>query len=222
MDESCISIIVDDGLPGYNDDLDNELAPDALMNDDPRNAGVAGKVIGKDELNQIQKDISNTTRPRWQSGPPPKFGTKGAGKLKADQWRTCIEFDIPVSLVQMWGATQGDIDQDDRRRQLLHSTILLATAIRCATSYRTSATHAAKYTNNMVAYLRSLRALFPETDLRSNHHNSLYIGEFLLIFGPLPGWWMFPFERIIGMLQQINTNQIMGTWRQGYHITPIC
>jgi hypothetical protein len=32
----------------------------------------------------------------------------------------------------------------------------------------------------------------------------------LLRFGPIHGWWMFPFERVIGLLQQFNTNSEMG------------
>lgn len=172
-------------------------------------------LIGKTELRQIQRDISETTRPRWQSGPPPKFGTKTAGKLKADQWRSCIEFDIPISLVKLWSSVDESegIAGGDRRRKLLDSTMMLATAIRWATSHRTSANHATEYMKNMRAYLSSIRDLFPDRDLLPNHHNALYIGEMLLRFGPLYGWWMFPFERVIGLLQQINTNQKIGAWR---------
>jgi hypothetical protein len=62
----------------------------------------------------------------------------------------------------------------------------------------------------MRAYLKSLRDLFPEMKLRPNHHNALYLGELLLRFGPVHGWWMFPFERLIGLLQKINSNKKMG------------
>ena len=62
----------------------------------------------------------------------------------------------------------------------------------------------------MRAYLESLRDLFPEMKLRPNHHIALYLGEFLLRFGPVHGWWMFPFERLIGLLQKVNTNKKIG------------
>lgn len=39
--------------------------------------------------------------------------------------------------------------------------------------------------------------------LRPNHHSALFIGEMLLRFGPVHGWWCFPFGRMIGLLQQI-------------------
>jgi hypothetical protein len=200
--------MLDGPFPTSSDeDQDDDQAPESS----PANLS-AVSLIGQKELRQIQADISATTRPRWQSGPPPKFGTKAAGKLKADQWRSCIEFDIPISLVKLWsaaGQAEGNVD-DDRRRKLLHSTMLLATAIRWVATHRTSTHHAAEYMRNMHAYLKSLRDLFPDRDLLPNHHNALYIGEMLLRFGPIYGWWMFPFERVIGLLQQINTNQKIG------------
>ena len=162
------------------------------------------RFIGKDELAQIRQDISNTTRPRWQSGPPTTLGTKGGGKLKADQLRSSIKFDIPVSLMHLSGGG-GEVP---------HSTMLLATAISWGTSHRTSKKQAAQYMKNMRAYLASLRDLFPNTDLRTSHHNALFIGEMLLRFGPVHGWWMFPFERVIGLLQQVNTNSKIGELRE--------
>ena len=165
--------------------------------------------IGRKELRQIRKDIAATIRPGWQTGPPANFGASAHGKPKADQWRSCMEWDIPVSLIQMW-ATDPGASNDDRRQKLVESTIFLATALRWATSHRTSQRHVDEYMRNMRAYLQSLRDLFPEMKLRPNHHNALYLGELLLRFGPVHGWWMFPFERLIGLLQKINTNKKIG------------
>jgi len=172
------------------------------------------KPVGMKELRQIQADIKRTMRPSWQQAPPSNLGEASHGKLKADQWRTLIEFDIPVSLVKLWSKLpedNGDV-HNVRCRKLMESTMLLATALRWATSRRTSANHAKKYTENMRAYLHTLRDLFPDRDLRPNHHNALLVGEMLMRFGPVHGWWCFPYERVIGKLQQINTNSKMGTY----------
>jgi len=144
--------------------------------------------------------------------------TEGCGKLKADQWREAIDFDIPVSLMKMWSkpiSNQGS-HLDDRRDKVLRSTMLLAMALRWGTSHRTSTKHAAQYMKHMRAYLASLRDLFPDTDLRTSHHNALFIGEMLLRFGPVHGWWMFPFERVIGLLQQVNSNCKLGKFYKFY------
>jgi hypothetical protein len=195
-------------VPGFDGDWANDVSRSTLDSGLPIDYYQDGQ-IGKEELRHVQNDIAETTRPRWQAGPPAKFGTPAAGKLKADQWRSIIEFDIPVSLIKLWAKAPLN-DDNDRRRKILDSTMYLATAIRWATSHRTSEKHAAEYMRNMREYLASVRELFPERNLLPNQHNALFIGEMLLRFGPVHGWWMFPFERLIGLLQQINTNQKLG------------
>jgi hypothetical protein len=168
--------------------------------------------IGRKDLKKIQDFIKETVRPQWQRGPPPNLGEPGHGKLKADQWRTCMEFDIPVALAQVWFKEDTDGDNVDwhRRQKLLESTMLLATALRWATSHRTSAKHAEEYTKNMRAYIESIRELFPNRDLRPNHRSALFVGDMLLRFGPVHGWWCFASERVNGLLQQVNTNSKLG------------
>jgi hypothetical protein len=165
--------------------------------------------LSKDELSQLQKQIPDTTRPSWHVAPPSNLGESKHGKLKADQWRSCIEFDIPVSLAQMW-SSNDERTTGPTREVILRSTFLLATAIRWATSHKTSEKHAANYTRNMHAYLQTLLDMFPHRQLRPNHHAALHIGPQLLQFGPMHGWWTFPFERIVGLLQNYNTNDKLG------------
>jgi hypothetical protein len=142
--------------PAEGNDLDDEAAVDdpelytgidaheepleSRVDDDLHRDGV----IGRKELRQIRKDIAATICPGWQTGPPVNFGAPAHGKLKADQWRSCIEFDIPVSIVQLWAA-DTDISNDNRRQKLVESTMYLATALRYATSHRTSQRHVDEY-----------------------------------------------------------------------------
>ncbi|KAE9391973.1 hypothetical protein BT96DRAFT_831255 [Gymnopus androsaceus JB14] len=37
-----------------------------------------------------------------------------------------------------------------------------------------------------------------------------HIYDFLKLFGPVISWWCFPFERLIGALQKVNTNDHVG------------
>lgn len=169
-------------------------------------------MLGTREWRQLRKGIIQTRRPLWQESPPRDIGSKSQGKWKADQWRTAFEFDLPVALVLLWAT---DLDEsaswdEDRKLQVVESTMLLATSLRWGTSNRTSPHHAELYTKNMRAYLATIRSLFPDRNLVPNHHNALYLGEMLLRFGPARGWWMFPFERVIGLLQKFNTNNKTG------------
>ncbi|KAH8978428.1 hypothetical protein EDB86DRAFT_2783214, partial [Lactarius hatsudake] len=66
------------------------------------------------------------------------------------------------------------------------------------------------YTNTMKNYLKTLKDLHPNKRFRPNHVNALLIGNYLRLYGPVRGWWMFPFERVIGDLQRSSTNNILG------------
>ncbi|KAJ7615265.1 hypothetical protein DFH06DRAFT_1008694 [Mycena polygramma] len=39
---------------------------------------------------------------------------------------------------------------------------------------------------------------------------AFHIYDFLILFGPVISWWTFPFERVIGFLERINTNSHIG------------
>lgn len=169
-------------------------------------------ILGKKELAKIQKDIAGTTRPSWHASLPFNFGSKSHGKVKADVWRSGIEFDLPVSIIQLWakGRDTADTDLNNRRHELADSTMQVSCAIGWGTSHCSSDEHSEKYTRFMRVYIASVKTLFPHKRLKPNHYAALRLGEFLLRFGPVHGWWMFPFERVIGVLQKINTNNKMG------------
>ncbi len=172
---------------------------------------VSSPLLTRQEVREIQSHIANIVRPTWHCGVPLNIGDGTHGKLKADQWRSSIEFDLSISIAQLWsGALDGGLGTNGRRHELFCSTMYLAIAIRWATSHRTSPHHATKYMEYMKKYLESLLCMFPEISLKPNHHNALHIGEFLLNYGPMHGWWMFPFERVINVLQQVNTNDKLG------------
>jgi hypothetical protein len=196
-------------LPVGNEYVDELLTSNTAAT--AREWAVGDDGVSTKELKRIHKFLSETTRPSWHAPPPKNLGEASHGKLKADQLRSSIEFDVPAAIAQIWGCdSESDDEGVQRRKKLVHATILLATAICWATSYRTSELHAAQYMICMVAYLNTLKELYPNLAWRPNHHAALHIGPFLLLFGPMHGWWMFVFERVIGKLQKINTNDKLG------------
>ena len=107
--------------------------------------------------------------------------------MKADQWQSCIEFDVPVAIAQIWDFDRPGCEENkrvQRQKKLVEATLLLAMAIRWATSYRTSVFHASQYMICITAYLNILKALYPTLAWRLNHHAALHIGPLLLNFGP--------------------------------------
>jgi hypothetical protein len=73
-----------------------------------------------------------------------------------------------------------------------------------------SDTHIEEYMKAMKNYLKTLKELQPTQRFRPNHINALLVGNYLRLYGPVQSWWMFPFERVIGDLQQISTNNKPG------------
>jgi hypothetical protein len=102
---------------------------------------------------------------------------------------------------------------DEHRAKLVHSTFLLAIAIRWATSHRMSAMHIEEYKKTMKDYLKTLKEIQPTKRFRPNHINALLVGDYLRLYGPVRNWWMFPFERVIGSLQSTSTNNKPGQRR---------
>ncbi|KAG1895988.1 uncharacterized protein F5891DRAFT_959320 [Suillus fuscotomentosus] len=171
------------------EELVKECATEAEAKNDQNS--VSAELLTDKEINSIQAELRGIQRPSWHRGPPKNLGDAEHGKLKAEQWRSAIEFDLPVTL-------------------LAHSTMLLSMAIRWGTSHVTSTHHAQQYVKYMKAYLECIQDAVPGHSFRPNHHACLHLHEFLLRYGPMHGWWMFPFERVIGGLQKTNMNYKIG------------
>lgn len=170
-------------------------------------------VLTKRTLSIIRDHIKSTLRPEWQAHLPENFGSAEHGKLKADQWRTALEFDLPVSLVYILNHCRptGSIDEDYSLRRVVDITMDLAMALSWGLSRRTSAKHAERYLFYMKRYLEGVMELFPEYDLKPIHHYALHIPDILNDFGPLHGTWAFLVERLIGRMQKFKTNSKNGS-----------
>jgi len=169
--------------------------------------------ISQGDLKVIRDDIVATVCPCWHAAPPCNLGQVSHGKLKAYEWRSCFEFNIPVSLLRIETWRNSSVTEvDSYREKLVHSTFLLATAICWATLHHMSDTHIEEYTKTMKNYLKTLKELQPTQRFRPNHINALLVSDYLCLYGPIQSWWMFPFERVIGDLQHISTNNKPGQW----------
>jgi len=127
----------------------------------PKQRAVGDDAINSKELKRLQSFTPQTTSPSWRTPPPSNLGEAKHRKLKADQWRSCIEFDGPAVMAQIRDFDKRGGEEATRvRRQkkLVEATLLLATAIRWATSHCTSAHHTSQY---ITAYFNLLEELYP-------------------------------------------------------------
>ncbi|TFK18575.1 hypothetical protein FA15DRAFT_552917, partial [Coprinopsis marcescibilis] len=82
----------------------------------------------------------------------------------------------------------------------------LFSAVSIATSHSTSDAKADLYLELLQTYIDGVKELFPAYNFKPNHHMAFHTTEYLRKYGPVHSWWTFPFERMIGLLQQIPTN----------------
>ena len=175
-----------------------------------------GHVLKRDELDAIRKDISNLIRPSWLSSVPSQLGSSSHGKLKADQWRVLGTTFLPASLIRLWSRSDENDKRSIRCQKILDITISLLSSVAIATSRTTTKGHAEAFCSHLLDYMNGLKELFPDYELRLNHHMALHLDKYIKFYGPVHSWWTFPFERIIGMLQRVSTNYKEGKFTTFY------
>ncbi|KAG6327418.1 hypothetical protein ID866_11671 [Astraeus odoratus] len=94
---------------------------------------------------------------------------------------------------------------------MLDNFLALVTVVHWATTRTTSSDHIAIIQSAFHSYLTGVVTLYGKDALIPSHHLSLHLPKCLQIFGPVHGWWAFPFERYNGILQKISTNNRIGT-----------
>jgi hypothetical protein len=162
--------------------------------------------------------IRETVTPSWLNSVPKNFSDAKAGSIKADEWRTLSTVYLPIALITLWGDADGSAPADDESEsgflvKALDHTLALFQATILACRHSMTPSRALAYRKYHATWVDGLRTLFPHTRegrIRPNIHAAGHIYDFLLLFGPVMSWWCFPFERLIGTLQKINTNDHIG------------
>ncbi|CAK5270814.1 unnamed protein product [Mycena citricolor] len=160
----------------------------------------------------IQRVIALTTVPSFVGSVPHNYGDANAGTIKAAEWRVLSTIYLPIALVLLWGDYEPS-QQPTRHREMLDHTMSLFCSVILVCRYTMSAARASQYRAFLKNWADGLYHNHPHTQshaLRPNMHMAFHIYDFLLLFGPVTSWWTFPFERVIGYLQKINTNNHIG------------
>jgi hypothetical protein len=137
--------------------------------------------------------------------PPKHLGSKQHGRLKASQWRTSCCFTMLITLGRLWGR-QGAGRMEN---MWLTNFIHLVALVRIAYSYSITAADIQAFRHHSISYLEGLRSYHPFS-IKPCHHFLLHMPEMMERFGPMRGWWAFPFERFNGQIQHLSTNHKVG------------
>jgi hypothetical protein len=173
------------------------------------------KLIDFELLSKVRKASREMSTPSWMTRLHGEFGSAAAGSLKADEWRVVATLYMPLVMVMEWSKGRNETsDQlsEERKQQLnlLQLTMHLTSAVLACTSHTVTEESANLYKHHMLEYLKGVQKLFPDQPWYPNYHAALHLAEFLTALGPTHGWWTFPFERLIKVLQSANTNSRMG------------
>jgi hypothetical protein len=121
---------------------------------------------------------------------------------------------LPIALVVLWGDDGRPPPDGSASIKALDHAMHLFQAVTIAMRFTVTAALATAYRTHMKLWINDLRELYPKVAqqkrTRTNIHMALHIYDFLLQLGPVISWWAFPFERLIGVLQKITTNNRVG------------
>lgn len=174
----------------------------------------APKTCDLDTLKYIQHVIETTDTPSWIHSVPRNYGEAAAGIIKAGEWRILSAVHIPIALVTLWGDERlPNGPERTHFLQVLDHSMALFEAVTLVVRDTMNSSRAVRYRQLLGQWVDGLYKIHPHTishRKRTNIHVAFHLYDFLLLFGPVMSWWAFPFERLIGVLQRINTNDIVG------------
>ncbi|KAF7339043.1 hypothetical protein MVEN_01980500 [Mycena venus] len=183
------------------------------------------KTITMPDLRFIQQVIAETDTPAWVHHVPKNYGEPAAGSIKADQMRLVLTIYLPIALVILWAEQKGP--DAAHFRALLEHAMALFQAVTIVCRYATTQERATAYRNYLKQWIDDLYTCHPHTKYhakRTNVHIAVHIYDFIKLWGPVISWWAFPVERLIGVLQKMNSNgrvggeheaTILKTWMRG-------
>ena len=179
-------------------------------------SGGTPRVVDNATISCIRSVIEDMEKPSWLNSLPSDLGlffrTATAGSLKADEWRTFFTIVLPIALVSLWG--EGTVHPTEaiarHRREVLDHTMALVSAVLVAGMHYSTQYRAKAYLEYIREYVVKLHELFPHVEPRTNKHVAFHIYDFLVAYGPIRSWWCFPFERLVGVIQNLPSNHKFG------------
>ncbi|KDN50878.1 hypothetical protein RSAG8_00505, partial [Rhizoctonia solani AG-8 WAC10335] len=173
-------------------------------------------------LNTRQKELfesflGDLTWPS-QIGRLPSPTTSSLNRRKADEWRRLISV-LPIALWISWrncfdqiADTAPNVPPQANKKPTFTRDLLaiwecvidLTTSIRLFTSWVAYTPDIERAEQYMQRYCEGLLRLLIK--LQPNHHFAMHLRQYFEAFGPCYAWWLFPYERFNGILEQVELN----------------
>ncbi|VDB89959.1 unnamed protein product [Peniophora sp. CBMAI 1063] len=180
-------------------DQDEELMNEARRTMEAKKKTV---ILGSERLRLVHEDIGATIVPAWMGHISRIFGTPSAGTTHAnDLFWFCVVY-LPITLGRLW----GHYPVHTRERQILDCTMWLALTLELTASDVLNLEAVRDAALAYREYVHALRHLFPDIPLYPCHHDMFHILDLLPYFGPTANWNAYAYERSIGLMQRVPTN----------------
>ncbi|KAJ2915181.1 hypothetical protein MD484_g5232, partial [Candolleomyces efflorescens] len=164
----------------------------------------ADAFLGSDVMEAVYIDMRRTRLPSWITPAPHDWGTSRRGKLSADNWRIICCIHLPITLIRLFGTSEG------RPQSLLGNFMDLVAAVRLAAMRQTSPEQIQMYNKKIIKYTEGTLELFPDYNILPSHHAAIHIGDMLTRFGPKHAHDSPHYERYINFFHHMNTNNHVG------------
>ncbi|KAJ7137633.1 hypothetical protein C8R46DRAFT_1234485 [Mycena filopes] len=158
--------------------------------------------VPTDALDKIRKCIKEVSLPTWVTRLPENLGEKKHGKLKAEQFLTLFSAILPLVVPEL------ELTEDHAiNREMLDGFYNLTASTNIISSFETSDSEAAAFTEHYVAYRKHVQKTYPDCPEPPNGHYAMHNEPIMKYWGPVAGLNEFWGERMNGMLQRIKTNR---------------
>lgn len=163
-------------------------------------------------MDHVQHVIRFTSVPSFVRSVPMNFGDSGAGKTKADEWRTLSTVYLPLALISycFYSGKVKDTEFKDRFTKVIEHTMELVQAVKLVCQKSICQSEIDAYDKHIKTYITDLETVHPTASFLPNMHMALHITDFLSLYGSAYSWWANPFERLIYKLQETQSNNKIG------------
>ncbi|MBW0589340.1 hypothetical protein O181_129055 [Austropuccinia psidii MF-1] len=157
---------------------------------------------------KIKKRMTEVVVPKGVSRITEQAGDASYGKLKASEWRVLFGVYIPlVALDSFW-------EDEPQNNLLLINTGALIQCTSIIGANQISKNDQEEFAHMYGIYQLTSAQLFPSLKVTPNHHYSMHIPEQLAKWGPLMGIAEFGGERLVGVLQNFESNSRNGAMEE--------
>lgn len=174
--------------------------------------GGAGWLCGA-IIHQILKNLREVVVPHGTTRIPTGLGTKANGKLKASEWHALFATHLPLAAIDVF---VGDYETFGRGEsgwvhyKLLENFLAIVECTHIVGSRSVAASDCTQFGKFYQEYTSTSAAIAKDIKIVPNHHYALHTPAQMAWYGPMLSISEFPGERLVGLLQKMETNGKMG------------